>query len=145
PRATPPPPPRSVTPARAGPAARRGLCGGRAFGGEQNPPHGRRQPSGRESRRYAWPPPASRLARRLEERLEFAPFPLSRLPALTGWDVPFNPGRPLPPGGGLPRFHGIEPGEGGVSLPIGERVGHSLGLGTTPVGKSPLAGVFVAQ
>ncbi len=50
-------------------------------------------------------------ARRLEERLEFAPFPLSRLPALTGWDVPFNPVRPLPPVGGLPRLHGIEPDE----------------------------------
>src|SRR3546814_4067662 len=81
----------------------------------------------------------------LEERLEFAPFPLSRLSALTGWDVPFNPVRPLPPVGGLPRLHGIEPEEVDVSLPLGERVGHSLVLGTTRVGKTRLAELFVTQ
>ncbi|MDC4269071.1 conjugative coupling factor TraD, PFGI-1 class, partial [Acinetobacter baumannii] len=72
-------------------------------------------------------------------------FPLSRLPALTGWDVPFNPVRPLPPVGGLPRLHGIEPDEVDVSLPLGERVGHSLVLGTTRVGKTRLAELFVTQ
>lgn len=60
--------------------------------------------------------------------VHFAPFPLSRLPRLTAWDVPFNPVRPLPPVGGLPRLHGIEPEEVDVSLPLGERVGHSLVL-----------------
>jgi hypothetical protein len=98
-----------------------------------------------EFRRYVEPTPAYRLARRLEERLEFAPFPLSRLPALTGWDVPINPVRPLPPVGGLPRLHGIEPDEVDVSLPLGERVGHSLVLGTTRVGKTRLAELFVTQ
>jgi conjugative coupling factor TraD (SXT/TOL subfamily) len=59
--------------------------------------------------------------------------------------VPFNPVRPLPPVGGLPRLHGIEPDEVDVSLPLGERVGHSLVLGTTRVGKTRLAELFVTQ
>src|SRR3546814_10052405 len=85
------------------------------------------------------PTPAYRLARRMEERLEFAAFPLSSLAKFTAWDVPINPVRPLPPVGGLPRLHGIEPHEVDVSLPLGERVGHSLVLGTTRVGKTRLA------
>ena len=93
-----------------------------------------------EFRRYVEPTPAYRLARRLEERLEFAPFPLSRLPALTGWDVPFNPVRPLPPVGGLPAPARHRTRRLDVSLPLGERVGHSLVLGTTRVGKTRLAG-----
>src|SRR3546814_4847571 len=60
-------------------------------------------------------------------------------------DMPFNPVRPLPPVGGLPRLHGIEPEEVDVSLPLGERVGHSLVLGTTRVGKTRLAELFVTQ
>lgn len=75
-------------------------------------------------------------ARRLEARLEFAPIPLSTLVKLTATDKPWNPFRPLPPVGGLPRLHGIEPNEHDVSLPLGEWVGHSIVLGTTRVGKT---------
>ncbi|MBS9759804.1 type IV conjugative transfer system coupling protein TraD [Pseudomonas mosselii] len=84
-------------------------------------------------------------ARWLEERLEFAPFPLKLITKLTGWDSNWNPARPLPPVGGLPRLHGIEPDEQNVSLPLGERVGHTLVLGTTRVGKTRLAEVFITQ
>ena len=66
-------------------------------------------------------------------------------PSTARWDAPFNPVRPLPPVGGLPRLHGIEPDEVDVSLPLGERVGHSLVLGTTRVGKTRLAELFVTQ
>ncbi|HHK4668841.1 TPA: type IV conjugative transfer system coupling protein TraD, partial [Pseudomonas aeruginosa] len=118
---------------------------GRGFLWEQKHTHRLMQTYRPEFRRYVELTPAYRLARRLEERLELAPFPLSRLPALTGWDVPFNPVRPLPPVGGLPRLHGIEPDEVDVSLPLGERVGHSLVLGTTRVGKTRLAELFVTQ
>ena len=52
---------------------------------------------------------------------EFAPFPSRRWRALA-WDSPLNPARPLPPVGGLPRLHGIEPHEVDVTLPLGERV-----------------------
>lgn len=94
---------------------------------------------------YVEPTPLYQRARRLEERLEFAPFPLNLLAKATAWDVPFNPARPLPPVGGLPRLHGIEPDEHDVSLPLGERVGHSLVLGTTRVGKTRLAELFITQ
>jgi conjugative coupling factor TraD (TOL family) len=47
--------------------------------------------------------------------------------------------------GGLPRLHGIEPREADVSLPLGERVGHTLVPGTTRVGKTRLAELFITQ
>src|SRR3546814_5201100 len=45
----------------------------------------------------------------------------------------------------MPRLHGIEPHEVDVTLPLGERVGHSLVLGTTRVGKTRLAELFITQ
>jgi len=81
-----------------------------------------------EFRRYVEPTPTYRLARRFEERLEFVPFPFSSLSRITRWDTPLNPVRPLPPVGGLPRLHGIEPNEADVWLPLGERVGHRLAV-----------------
>ena len=94
---------------------------------------------------YVEPTSIYRSARRLEEQLEFAPFPLKLLSKVTAWNIALNPARPLPPVGGLPRLHGIEPHEGDVSLPLGERVGHSLVLGTTRVGKTRLAELFITQ
>lgn len=94
---------------------------------------------------YVEPTSIYSLARRIEERLEFAPFPLRLLTKATSWNVAINPVRPLPPVGGLPRLHGIEPHEIDVSLPLGERVGHSLVLGTTRVGKTRLAELFITQ
>jgi len=137
--------PRYVMTSRDVPVSQQRLFVGRGFLWEQKHTHRLMQTYRPEFRRYVEPTPAYRLARRLEERLEFAPFPLSRLVRLTGWDVSFNPVRPLPPVGGLPRLHGIEPDEVDVSLPLGERVGHSLVLGTTRVGKTRLAELFVTQ
>ncbi|QLG94713.1 type IV conjugative transfer system coupling protein TraD [Pseudomonas yamanorum] len=94
---------------------------------------------------YVEPTSIYTLARRIEERLEFAPFPLKLLTKATSWNSALNPARPLPPVGGLPRLHGIEPHESDVSLPLGERVGHSLVLGTTRVGKTRLAELFITQ
>ena len=94
---------------------------------------------------YVEPTPFYKRARRLEERLEFAPFPLQMITRATAWDIALNPVRPLPPVGGMPRLHGIEPHETDVSLPLGERVGHSLVLGTTRVGKTRLAELFITQ
>lgn len=98
-----------------------------------------------EYRSYVEPNPSYVAARRLEERLERAPFPLSLVPKITSADSWMNPVRPLPPVGGSPRLHGIEPYEVPVSLPLGERVGHSIVLGTTRVGKTRLAEVFITQ
>jgi conjugative coupling factor TraD (TOL family) len=94
---------------------------------------------------YVEPTTFYKRARRLEEQLEFAPFPLKLITKATAWDAALNPVRPLPPVGGLPRLHGIEPHEGDVSLPLAERVGHSLVLGTTRVGKTRLAELFITQ
>ncbi|HBO0859758.1 type IV conjugative transfer system coupling protein TraD [Pseudomonas aeruginosa] len=137
--------PRYVLTSREVPVSQQRLFIGRGFLWEQKHTHRLMQTYRPEFRRYVEPTPAYQFARRLEERLEFAPFPLSQLPRLTAWDVPFNPVRPLPPVGGLPRLHGIEPHEVDVSLPLGERVGHSLALGTTRVGKTRLAELFITQ
>jgi len=137
--------PRYVMTSRDVPVSQQRLFIGKGFRWEQKHAHRLMQTYRPEFRRYVEPTPAYQLARRLEERLEFAPFPLSRLSSLTSWDMPLNPVRPLPPVGGLPRLHGIEPEEVDVSLPLGERVGHSLVLGTTRVGKTRLAELFVTQ
>lgn len=137
--------PRYVMISRDVPVSLQRLFIGRGFLWEQRHTHRLMQTYRPEFRRYVEPTPAYRLARHLEERLEFVPFPLSRLARVTAWDVPFNPLRPLPPVGGLPRLHGIEPHEVDVSLPLGERVGHTLVLGTTRVGKTRLAELFITQ
>jgi len=51
----------------------------------------------------------------------------------------------LPSVGGDPAIHGVEPDEDDVWMDIGERVGHTLVLGTTRVGKTRLAELLIAQ
>ena len=70
---------------------------------------------------------------------------LAPLTKLTSKDSPLNPYRPLPPVGGNPCIHGVELDEEDVLLPLSERVGHTLVLGTTRVGKSRLAELLVEQ
>ncbi|ATN36805.1 conjugative coupling factor TraD, PFGI-1 class (plasmid) [Rhizobium sp. ACO-34A] len=137
--------PRYVMTSRAVPVSRQRLFIGRGFKWEQRHTHRLMQTYRPEFRGYVEPTPLYRFARRLEQRLEFAPFPLSKFARLTSWDSPLNPVRPLPPVGGMPRLHGIEPHEIDVTLPLGERVGHSLVLGTTRVGKTRLAELFITQ
>ncbi|EPP5101031.1 type IV conjugative transfer system coupling protein TraD [Enterobacter hormaechei] len=137
--------PRYVMTSRQVPVSRQRLFIGRGFRWDQRHTHRLMQTYRPEFRRYVEPTPIYRLARRVEERLEFAPFPLSKLAREIAWDNPLNPARPLPPVGGMPRLHGIEPHEIDVTLPLGERVGHSLVLGTTRVGKTRLAELFITQ
>ena len=137
--------PRYEMSSRAVPVSRQRLFVGRGFLWEARHTHRLMQTYRPEFRRYVDPPILYRWARRIEERLESAPFPLSALAAALAWDHPLNPVRPLPPVGGLPRLHGVEPNEADVSLPLGERVGHTLVLGTTRVGKTRLAELFITQ
>ena len=137
--------PRYVMASRNVPVSQQRLFVGRGFRWDQRHTHRLMQTYRPEFRRYVEPTPAYRFVRRLEERLEFAPFPLPYLGRVTAWDHPLNPLRPLPPVGGLPRLHGIEPLETDVSLPLGERVGHTLVLGTTRVGKTRLAELCITQ
>lgn len=54
---------------------------------------------------------------------------------------------PLPPVGGNPVIHavGMLEGEKAIEMPLGERVGHTLVLGTTRVGKTRLAEILITQ
>jgi conjugative coupling factor TraD (TOL family) len=98
-----------------------------------------------EFRRFVEPSVLYVFARKMERRLEFASAPLLQLGRWTAWDHPLNPVRPLPPVGGLPRLHGIETQETDITMPLSERVGHTLVLGTTRVGKTRLAELFLTQ
>ena len=137
--------PRYVMTSRDMPVSQQRLFVGRGFRWDQRHTHRLMQTYRPEFRRYVEPTVIYRAARRMEERLEFAPYPLSKLAKALAWDSPLNPARPLPPVGGMPRLHGIEPHEVDVTLPLAERVGHSLVLGTTRVGKTRLAELFITQ
>ena len=58
-----------------------------------------------------------------------------------------NPMTPLPPVGGDPTLHavGLYEGERPIYMDLGDRVGHTLVLGTTRVGKTRLAELLIAQ
>ena len=72
---------------------------------------------------------------------------LSRLAPLTKCNCHFNPVRPYPPVGGKTEIHavGLMEKEQPVYMDLGERVGHSLILGTTRVGKTRLAEILITQ
>jgi conjugative coupling factor TraD (TOL family) len=57
----------------------------------------------------------------------------------------WNPLAPLPAVGGKPALHAVEPLEQSVWMDLGERVGHTLVLGTTRVGKTRLAELLITQ
>lgn len=57
----------------------------------------------------------------------------------------WNPVAPLPPVGGDPAIHGVEPNEHDVYSDLGERVGHTIVLGTTRVGKTRFCELLVTQ
>ncbi|MFQ6245922.1 type IV conjugative transfer system coupling protein TraD [Yersinia enterocolitica] len=95
-----------------------------------------------ETEHYVQPSVIYRMARELEKRLEYS---LPWLCRLTQADTFLNPVRPLPPVGGSPIYHGVELHESDVLYNLGERVGHTLVLGTTRVGKTRLAEVLATQ
>ena len=137
--------PRYVTTSLQIPVSRDWLFLGRGFRWDQRHTHRLLQTYRPEFRRYVEPSALYKLARRLEARLEFAPSPLPRLRQVLRSNHPLNPVRPLPPVGGLARLHGVETDEVDVMLPLGERVGHTLVLGTTRCGKTRLAELLIIQ
>jgi conjugal transfer pilus assembly protein TraD len=64
---------------------------------------------------------------------------------LTKLQHPLNPVAPLPPTYGDPTIHGIELNELDIFTALGERVGHTIVLGTTRVGKTRLAELLITQ
>lgn len=71
--------------------------------------------------------------------------PSGHLTRLLNWRSPWNPVAPLPPVGGDPAIHGVELKERPIWTPLAERVGHTLVLGTTRVGKTRLAELLITQ
>jgi conjugative coupling factor TraD (TOL family) len=57
----------------------------------------------------------------------------------------WNPLRALPAVGGTPALHAVELKEQDVWMDLSERVGHTLVLGTTRVGKTRLAEILISQ
>ncbi len=130
--------PRYVLTSEQIPVSRRHLFLGEGF--QWSPRHTQRLLEAR--RPYVQPSVLYRLARDMEKRMEYS---LPWLCRLTGTDSPVNPFRPLPPVGGSPVYHGVEPDETTVSYDLGERVGHMLVIGTTRVGKTRLAELLITQ
>ncbi|ENS3353383.1 type IV conjugative transfer system coupling protein TraD [Salmonella enterica] len=95
-----------------------------------------------EVAKYLQPGRLYQAARWLEMRTEHSAPGLGKL---LRTDSPLNPVRPLPPVGGNPVLHGIEPDEQDVWLALLERVGHTIVYGTTRVGKTRLAELLVTQ
>ena len=94
--------------------------------------------------RYVQPGKAYRWARQQEVAWEGMPFLAilaSGLRSRSRW----NPFAPLPAVGGKPALHAVGPNEQPVWMDLGERVGHTLVLGTTRVGKTRLAEVLITQ
>lgn len=134
--------PRYVLTSQQIPVSHRDLFIGRGF--RWQPGHTRRLLACRrpEAERYVLPGQLYRQARGLEKRAEHRCPWLNRL--LSCGSI-LNPVRPLPAVGGNALLHGIELKECAVTLPLCERPGHTLVLGTTRVGKTRLAELFIAQ
>jgi conjugative coupling factor TraD (TOL family) len=97
-----------------------------------------------EVQRYVQPGKAYHWARQKEVLWEDVPL-LSVLANGLRSRSRLNPLAPLPAVGGKPALHAVEPKEQPVWMDIGERVGHTLVLGTTRVGKTRLAEVLITQ
>ncbi len=96
------------------------------------------------AKRYVEPGRLYRFARWAETAWEHRPL-LNRIAEWLATDSRWNPLRPLPPVGGKPALHGVEPQEVPVYMPLADRVGHTLVLGTTRVGKTRLAEILITQ
>ncbi|EOV9154857.1 type IV conjugative transfer system coupling protein TraD [Salmonella enterica subsp. enterica serovar Schwarzengrund] len=134
--------PRYVMSTKQIPVSHRRLFLGRGFRWTQKHTQRLQDTLRPEVARYLQPNRFYLGARQLEMMTE------QRLPwlgKLLSADTPLNPVRPLPPVGGNPALHGIEPDEKDVTLALGERVGHTVVYGTTRVGKTRLAELLVTQ
>ncbi len=90
--------------------------------------------------KYIFPNKLFSAAREFEKNHQY-----SFITKLTSKDTALNPFRPYPPVGGIPAIHGIELNEVNVTIPLDARVGHTMVLGTTRVGKTRLAEILVTQ
>ncbi|EIX9082278.1 type IV conjugative transfer system coupling protein TraD [Klebsiella aerogenes] len=134
--------PRYVMSTRQIPLSNRRLFLGRGFRWTQKHTQRLQDTLRPEVAKYLQTGKCYQAARWLEMRTEHN---LPWLGKILSTDSPLNPVRPLPPVGGNPVLHGVEPDEVDVSLALGERVGHTVVYGTTRVGKTRLAELLVTQ
>lgn len=100
--------------------------------------------AGRE--KYIKPSWGYRWARDFEVKNEHSSsIKIKKLVQLLSSQNAFNPVRPLPPVGGNSAIHGIEPHEDDVFISLSERVGHTMILGTTRVGKTRLLEMMISS
>ncbi|MCG7953145.1 MAG: type IV conjugative transfer system coupling protein TraD [Candidatus Thiodiazotropha endolucinida] len=130
--------------ARKIPLSRRKLFLGRGFRWTQKHTQRLRDTIRPEVQHYVQPGALYQWARRKEVAWESVPILslFARLLRMRAW---WNPYSPLPAVGGKPALHAVEPDEQDVWMDIGERVGHTLVLGTTRVGKTRLAELLITQ
>lgn len=134
--------PRYVMTSKQIPVSKRRLFIGRGFRWTQKHTQRLRDTLRPEVAHYLKPSKLYQLARRIEEATEKT---LPAIGRLLSADRVLNPVRPLPPVGGNPAIHGIEPNETDVTLDLRERVGHTVVYGTTRVGKTRLAELLITQ
>jgi conjugative coupling factor TraD (TOL family) len=86
----------------------------------------------------------ARKLERLFEKQTFVTWLLKHTTRNSAW---WNPVAPLPPVGGSSLFHavGMWEGEEDIFTDLSERVGHTLVLGTTRVGKTRFAEIMIEQ
>ena len=126
------------------PISRRKLFLGRGFRWTQKHTQRLRDTIRPDVQRYVQPGRLYQWARRKEVAWESTPV-LNGLAGLLRSPAWWNPLAPLPSVGGKPALHAVEPDEQAVWMDLGERVGHTLVLGTTRVGKTRLAELLIAQ
>ncbi|HHH46613.1 MAG TPA: type IV conjugative transfer system coupling protein TraD [Thiotrichales bacterium] len=137
--------PRYVLTAKQIPAYRKKLFLGRGFKWTQK--HTQRLIEARSPwvQKYLQPGLLYRSVRGMELLIEDLPL-LSLIARMTRSDSPLNPVRPMPEVGGNSYIHGVGlQDEKDVLMNLGERVGHSLILGTTRVGKTRFAEILMTQ
>lgn len=134
--------PRYVMSAGQIPVSRQRLFLGRGFRWTQKHTQRLQDTLRPEVAKYLQPGRLYQAARWLEMKTEHSAPGLGKL---LRTDSPLNPVRPLPPVGGNPVLHGIEPDEQDIWLALLERVGHTIVYGTTRVGKTRLAELLVTQ
>jgi conjugative coupling factor TraD (TOL family) len=126
------------------PVSHRKLFLGRGFRWTQKHTQRLRDTIRPDVQRYVQPGPVYQWARRKEVAWESTPV-LNALAGLLRRPAWWNPLGPLPSVGGKPALHAVEPIEQAVWMDLGERVGHTLVLGTTRVGKTRLAELLITQ
>ncbi len=96
--------------------------------------------------KYLDPSISYRFARWFEDTFDETPV-MKPITTLTKSTSILNPLKPLPDVGGSPEIHavGMWEGEKSIYSKLGERVGHTLVLGTTRVGKTRLAELLITQ